>query len=75
MSRDRIRLGNEPVVHRASPGGWTVCGFMYDSLIHDEVIRFLNAIPTDDPVDCMTCLVRETHLDVFTFLIEPEPGQ
>lgn len=61
MSEGRVRLGSEPVVHGAGTGGWTACGVMYGSPIHDEVIHFMSAIPTDDPVDCIACLVQETR--------------
>lgn len=60
MSASNVRLGSEPVVHDAGSGGWTACGVMYGPPIHDEVIRFMRATPTGDPVDCMACLVRET---------------
>lgn len=61
MSDQRVRLGSEPVVHGVGSGGLTACGVMYGSPVHDEVIRFMSAVPTDDPVDCMACLVQETR--------------
>ncbi len=71
MNASHVRVGNEPIVHDAGSGGWTACGVMYDGFV--SVALFF----TDDPVDCMTCLVREalgpTNMLVYTFVIDPEP--
>lgn len=60
MSAPRVRLGSESIVHGTTPGGWTTCGVMYGSTAHDSV-HFMSATQTDDPVDCMVCLVQETR--------------
>jgi hypothetical protein len=63
MSEGRVRLGCEPVVHGARTGGWTACGVMYGEppgSLHESVL-FMSRTPTDDPIDCMACLVQETR--------------
>ncbi len=61
MRRERVRVGDDPVVHDTAYGGWTACGVMCGSSIHDETIRFMSTVQTEDPVDCMTCLVEGTR--------------
>lgn len=66
MNRLRIRLGGEPIVHSATGGGWTACNVMYGSF---GLFRMIIGTPTEDPVDCISCLVQEAQnqTDVFVF--------
>lgn len=62
----RVRLAStENVVHTVHANGMTECGVMYATLEDLDVRMTLLAIGTsvDDPVDCMTCLVRECDGD------------
>lgn len=62
MSEPHVRVGNVPIVHSVTPGGWswTTCGIMHTTGPH--VFLFMReAVPTDDLVDCMACLVQETR--------------
>lgn len=69
MSESNVRLGDDPVVHGATSGGWTTCGVMYSSPIHGEAIRFMHATPTGDLIDCMACLVQETRGPIETLTV------
>lgn len=64
MSASRVRLGSDPVVHGVAPGGWTTCGVMHST--EANAFHFVKAVATDDPVDCMACLVQEARGDVET---------
>lgn len=59
MSEPHIRIGDVPVVHSMTPNGWTTCGVMYS--IASNAFFFMKAAPTDDPVDCMACLIQEAR--------------
>lgn len=48
-----------PIVHGVTPDGWTTCGIMYTTV--PSAFFFVKAAPTDDPVDCMACLVQEAR--------------
>lgn len=67
MSAPRVRLGGDFVVHGVAPGGWTTCGIMHST--EADAFHFVKAIATDDPVDCMACLVQEARGDVETLTI------
>lgn len=70
-----MRLGSQLVVHAATSCGWTACGVLYGSVIYDEVVNFVFAVETEDPVDCMSCLVQETRSPTIietTFVLEPD---
>lgn len=63
----RIRVGStSEVVHEVRSAGETVCGVLYTPLedlktlkIVMHCARFMGAVLADEPVDCMTCLVRD----------------
>lgn len=67
MSTQRVQLGSEPIVHSAAPEGWTTCGIMNST--EANAFHFMKATATDDPVDCMACLVQEARGDVATLMI------
>lgn len=54
-------------MHSVTSGGWTSCGIMNTTAA--DAFPFMQAFVTDDSVDCMTCLVQETHesLDSIAF--------
>lgn len=67
MSASRVRLGSDLVVHGVAPGGWTTCGIMHTT--EADAFHFVKAVATDDPVDCMACLVQEARGDVETLTV------
>lgn len=54
-----VRVGNDPVVHSMAANDWTTCGIMYTN--DPSAFFFMKSVATDDPVDCMACLVQETR--------------
>jgi hypothetical protein len=75
VSTQRVRLGSEPIVHSVAPEGWTTCGIMNSTeanafhFMKATAFHFMKATATDDPVDCMACLVQEARGDVATLMI------